>query len=163
MSDKPFSFFDRLREEAEKLDAIADEYLQQKERPEKSLEDLWIENTELGYKWFHDAGEDWNAVPEAVAMIADGYTPYGPEHCSSRVSLGVLIGRSLSSIEAHAWRLNDFLNKLVDTPEPPFPTVAKIPEKELAEAIELEEKAHRKEINRKKRLEKKQALTTVEV
>ena len=118
------NYFEDVKNRVAELDALAAPYL--KGRPNKSLRDLHRENTELGYKWFEEAGEDWNKVPEAVAQIADGSTPYGEDFIHSSGSLLHSIGMSLDSLEAHAWQLNDFLKHKTDTPELPFEIVAKM-------------------------------------
>lgn len=116
-------YFQLLLNRVEQLDRLAAPYLSN--RPDKSLEELWIENTRLGYKWFKEANEDWDAVPEVVANIADGHTPFGPDR-QRNGSLRYALGLSLQSLEAHAWQLNDFLRRKTTESELPFEIVADV-------------------------------------
>lgn len=115
------NYFTSLLARVDELDLLAEPYL--KGRPEKSLHDLWIDNTELGYAWLRRCDDDFDAVPEVVASIGDGHTPF---YISRNGSLLYLLGLSLKSLEAHAWALNDFLRGKSDSYELPFEIVAEV-------------------------------------
>ena len=123
-------------------------------RPEKSLNDLAEENCRLGWEWFkrveERVGEQQacQEVPEVVANIADGWTPFTERLLDSNGSLGFSLGLCMESVEAHAWALNDFLSgKTVEYMEPDFPLVAKVSEEQFEAMIlaETPQKALTKE------------------
>jgi hypothetical protein len=121
------NYFQQIIDECNKLDDLAEEFLKNRKGCyDKSTVDVWKENTELGYAWFKRCGEDFDKVPEVVAQIADGHTPYGPDLIEKNGSIAYSLGLSVVSIDAHAWRLNDFLKGKVDTPDLPFGILAKV-------------------------------------
>lgn len=117
------SYFADVASRVEELNKLAEPYLAN--RPDKSLEELWFENTQLGLKWFQDSDEDWDSVPEVIANIADGHTPFGPDYLKPG-SLLKTLGLSLASLEAHAWNLNDYLNRKIDSYQLPFEIIAEV-------------------------------------
>jgi len=118
---KEKNYFQQIVEACDVLDKLAEEYLKgRKGREDKSVYDLWEENMQLGLDWFKRENEDFDAVPEVVAHIADGHTPFGPDITTASGSIAYKLGLSVVSVEAHAWRLNDFLRGKVDSPDLPF-------------------------------------------
>jgi len=125
--------FQQIIDECHKLNDLSDKYLEERakikdrdHRDSKSVKQLWIDNTELGLAWFKRCGEDFDKVPEVVANIANGHTPYGPGVVKANGTISYILGLSVVSMEAHAWRLNDFLLGKVDNPDLPFGLVGKV-------------------------------------
>jgi hypothetical protein len=121
------NYLQQIVEECLRLDTLADEFLKdRKDRDDKSTMDLWEENTELGLAWYERCKHDPESIPDVVISIANRNTPYGPKTLTAKGSLAFKLGLSVVSLDAHAWRLNDFLKGKADTPDLPFGYLAEV-------------------------------------
>jgi len=96
------SYFEALDKANEKLTALAVKLLAELNVPERSINDVCEESWNLGWKIFIDSGEDWDAVSEDVANIADGFMPYTDLMIDANGSLAYSLGLSMAAIDYNA-------------------------------------------------------------
>ena len=130
------NYFEKLEEANKRLTALAVKLLAELNVPERSTYDVCEESWNLGLKIFKDSGEDWDAVSETVALIADGYLPYTENVIDENGSLAYILGLSMAAVDYNANLLNLELKGVLKDPFY-IPYVAEIKVTERGECIDV--------------------------
>ena len=119
------NYFEALSKANETLTALAVKLLAGLNVSERSTNDVCEESWNLGWKIFKDSGEDWDAVSETVALIADGWMPYTEDIINQNGSLNHSLGLSMAAVDYNANLLNLELKGIVKDPKY-IPCVAEV-------------------------------------
>jgi len=91
------NLFDQIRKEAEELDRKAKEYLDSVPfmSTDRCMRKIYIKAKQI----FDESGEDWENIPEWVALTMDGWMPYST--IPNNGSIGFSLGFSVLAMEAN--------------------------------------------------------------